>query len=313
MKKLAIIGECMLELSGEMFGTMRQFYGGDSLNTATYLTRITQRENIDVAYITAIGCDPLSRKMCSFWQQDGINTDFVLQDPHRLAGLYLIQLDCTGERTFLNWRSDSAARYLLQHPDYSRVATYLSQCDAIYLTGISLAILPNDDRFKLIHQLKTLAKQGVKIVFDSNYRPTLWENQQAAQSAYAELLPYVDLALLTAEDEMLLWHDSDLNAITQRLKSFNIPQVVIKAGKQGAYTVSADGQTHHIPTIPIKTVIDTTSAGDSFNAGFLAGYLNNKSIEQCCQQGNQLAGIVIQHKGAIIPKDATAHLHSQFH
>ena len=62
----------------------------------------------------------------------------------------------------------------------------------------------------------------------------------------------------------------------------------------------------------INNVIDTTSAGDSFNAGFLQGYLTGKSLEICCQQGNKLAGIVIQHKGAIIDKTATSYLKSEF-
>ena len=63
---------------------------------------------------------------------------------------------------------------------------------------------------------------------------------------------------------------------------------------------------------PILNVVDTTSAGDSFNAGFLNGYLRNKPLETCCQQGNRIAGIVIQHKGAIIDKVATSHLQSEF-
>ena len=65
-------------------------------------------------------------------------------------------------------------------------------------------------------------------------------------------------------------------------------------------------------TEPILNVVDTTSAGDSFNAGFLNGYLRNKSLDTCCQQGNRIAGIVIQHKGAIIDKVATSHLQSEF-
>ncbi|MFZ7343598.1 sugar kinase [Avibacterium volantium] len=312
MKKIAIIGECMIELNGEPFGNMWQTYGGDTLNTATYLARVSNPQDIDVHYITAMGADKLSQQMIQHWQQDHINTDNVLIDPHRQAGLYLIQLDKFGERTFLYWRSESAARYLLQHPDYSQVQQQLSEMDMIYLSGISLAILPDADRYALIAQLKQLASQGVRIAFDSNYRPKLWESVEKTQEIYTALLPFIDLALVTFDDEQALWGDSETAQSVQRLKDFGVKNIVLKQGKDGALFCDAQGNEQHIATTPVANVVDTTSAGDAFNAGFLNGYLREKSPQQCCQQGNQVAGIVIQHKGAIIDKNATAHLIHQF-
>ncbi|MFQ1015069.1 sugar kinase [Avibacterium paragallinarum] len=312
MKKIAIIGECMIELNGEPFGNMWQTYGGDTLNTATYLARVSHSQDIAVHYITAMGADKLSQQMIQHWQQDHINTDNVLIDPHRQAGLYLIQLDKFGERTFLYWRSESAARYLLQHPDYAQVQQQLSEMDMIYLSGISLAILPDADRYALIAQLKQLASQGVRIAFDSNYRPKLWESVEKTQEIYTALLPFIDLALVTFDDEQALWGDSETAQSVQRLKDFGVKNIVLKQGKDGALFCDAQGNEQHIATTPVANVVDTTSAGDAFNAGFLNGYLREKSPQQCCQQGNQVAGIVIQHKGAIIDKNATAHLIHQF-
>ncbi|UXN36244.1 sugar kinase [Avibacterium paragallinarum] len=312
MKKIAIIGECMIELNGEPFGNMWQTYGGDTLNTATYLARVSHSQDIAVHYVTAMGADKLSQQMIQHWQQDHINTDNVLIDPHRQAGLYLIQLDKFGERTFLYWRSESAARYLLQHPDYSQVQQQLSEMDMIYLSGISLAILPDADRYALIAQLKQLASQGVKIAFDSNYRPKLWESVEKTQEIYTALLPFIDLALVTFDDEQALWGDSETAQSVQRLKDFGVKNIVLKQGKDGALFCDAQGNEQHIATTPVANVVDTTSAGDAFNAGFLNGYLREKSPQQCCQQGNQVAGIVIQHKGAIIDKNATTHLIHQF-
>ncbi|MFZ7141827.1 sugar kinase [Avibacterium avium] len=312
MKKIAIIGECMIELNGEPFGNMWQTYGGDTLNTATYLSRVSSPKDIEVHYISAMGADKLSQQMIKHWQQDHINTDNVLIDPHRQAGLYLIQLDKFGERTFLYWRSESAARYLLQHPDYAQVQQQLSEMDMIYLSGISLAILPDADRYALIAQLKQLASQGVKIAFDSNYRPKLWESVEKTQEIYTALLPFIDLALVTFDDEQALWGDSETAQSVQRLKDSGVKNIVLKQGKDGALFCDAQGNEQHIATTPVANVVDTTSAGDAFNAGFLNGYLRDKLPQQCCQQGNQVAGIVIQHKGAIIDKNATAHLIHQF-
>lgn len=135
--------------------------------------------------------------MLAAWQVDNINTDFVLRDEHRQPGLYLIQLDKQGERTFLYWRNQSAARYLLQHPGYPKALSALNEVDMVYLSGISLAILPENDRTLLIAQLRELKTQGVKIAFDSNYRPKLWESVAAAQAHYASCWQLVDLALVT--------------------------------------------------------------------------------------------------------------------
>lgn len=309
--KIAIIGECMLELNGEPFGLMHQSYGGDTLNTATYLARLSKASEVEITYITAIGNDPFSRKMCAFWQADGIDTRYVLTDPNRLAGLYVIQLDEHGERTFLNWRHHSAARYLLQHPDYPQVLAHLKTVDFIYLSGISLAILPPQDRLTLLTQLKNLANQNVKIIFDSNYRPVLWESREVAQACYQALLPDIHIALVTEEDEKALWQDDDLAQIVARLQHFQLPHLIVKSGKNGADYFPLNDLPMHISAKPVANVIDTTAAGDAFNAGFIAGYLQHQPIEQCCRQGNQVAGVVIQHQGAIVARDATAHLVSQ--
>ncbi len=311
MKKLALLGECMIELNGEPFGDMRQTYGGDTLNTATYVARVSSPDKIEVHYVSALGTDRLSQGMLEHWQADGIKTDWVLCDPVRQPGLYLIQLDKHGERTFLYWRNQSAARYLLQHRDYPRVLSELAQVDAIYFSGISLAILPENDRTLFIQQLSALRNNGVEIIFDSNYRPQLWQSSTQTQRYYAALLPLVDVALVTFDDEQLLWGDPDAQDSLRRLAAHGINKIVLKQGKCGVI-LCQNGQQISVPTTPVAQVVDTTSAGDAFNAGFLNGYLQQKDLITCCRLGNQLAGIVIQHKGAIIPSAATVHFIEQF-
>ncbi|QPB43577.1 sugar kinase [Rodentibacter haemolyticus] len=311
MKKIAIIGECMIELNGEPFGSMRQAYGGDTLNTATYLARVSG-EQVQVHYVSALGTDQLSEGMLNAWREDNIHTDLVLQDSHRQPGLYLIQLDQQGERTFLYWRHQSAARYLLQHIDYSRVLSALAQMDMIYLSGISLAILPENDRLKLVNQLIGLAQKGVKVAFDTNYRPALWQSAVETRQIYTALLPYVDLALVTFDDEQALWKDATPQATIERLTQLGVKNIVVKVGKEGAVFRDVTKNSGKVIACEVKNVVDTTSAGDAFNAGFLNGYLQGKDFTGCCQQGNQLAAIVIQHKGAIISRSATQHFLTKF-
>lgn len=317
MKKIAIIGECMIELNGKPFGDMVQTFGGDSLNTAVYLARCAT-EQIDIHYVSALGVDPLSEGMIQRWNEEGIDTQYVLRDAIRQPGLYLIQLDSRGERTFLYWRNQSAARYMVQHAEFPRIASALEQMDMIYLSGISLAILPAKDRAILMALLEKLALRGVEIAFDSNYRPALWAvegGEKIVQETYNQLLSFCHLALVTFDDEQAIWRDKSPEETLSRLKRSGVKQAVVKLGADGCIYQNfsaSDTQLEHIHTTPAKDVIDTTSAGDSFNAGFLSGYLTELSPLESAHRGHQLAGVVIQNRGAIVPALATQPITNQF-
>lgn len=310
MKKIAIIGECMIELNGEPFGAMTQTFGGDTLNAAVYLQRAAKAP-LNVHFVSAMGSDALSQEMIKRWQDEGISTELVLTDNKRSPGLYLIQLDAQGERTFLYWRNQSAAKYLFQHPDFEQVAQSLREMDMLFLSGISLAILEPQDREKLIVLLAELAEQGVEIAFDSNYRPALWPDDECktVRQVYSAILPLCSLALLTFDDEQLIWSDSHYGDTLARLYAAGTKKTVIKLGSRGCvYSELATNSVTEVTTEVVEHVVDTTSAGDSFNGGFLAAYLEGEEITAACQRGNALAGVVIQHAGAIVPKAITESL-----
>jgi 2-dehydro-3-deoxygluconokinase len=302
-KRVALIGECLIELHGTLFGSLCQAFGGDSLNTALYLARLT-RPAIDVKYVTVLGTDALSEGMVQRWQAEGIDTTLTLRDPARQPGLYLIQVDAGGERTFLYWRRESAARYLLQHPGYGQVATELAKADLIYLSGISLAILPDEDRSKLLDHVRRLAAGGTAVAFDTNYRPALWASEDSARAASAAIFSATRLLFVTYDDEQRLWGDRSPEATLTRLHAAKAALVVVRLGAAGCL-LSDGATTVKIAADPVAAVTDTTAAGDAFNAGFLAAWLKGHTPEDCCRAANALAGAVIQHRGAIIPASAT--------
>lgn len=302
---MASLGECLVELNGPAFGNLCQTFGGDTLNMALYLARVTARE-VDVKYVSAVGTDDLSHEMVRRWESEGVDTSLVLRDSTRHPGLYWIQLDRAGERTFLYWRSESAARFVLQHPRFEAVEAELAKADLIYLSAISLAILPSSDRTRLLDLLLRLAAGGVAVAFDSNYRPALWPSQEAARAAVAAILPAVRLMFVTLDDERALWGDPTPEAALARLANEE-RSVVVKVGKAGCFY--GDGKVAiEVPTPPVLNVTDTTAAGDAFNAAFLAGWLAGHTPWESCSAGNSLAGVVIQHRGAIIPASATPEL-----
>lgn len=115
-----------------------------------------------------------------------------------------------------------------------------------------------------------------------------------------------DIALVTFEDEQLLWQDAQPQDTIRRLHALGVKTVVVKLGAEGCLiSETPEDEPVKITTTPVETVVDSTSAGDSFNGGFLSCYLAGGSIEEACHQGNTLARLVIQHHGAIIPKSIT--------
>lgn len=305
MQKIAILGEGMIELNGKPFGTLRQTWGGDTLNTAIYLARCLDRR-FAPCFVSALGEDPLSRALLEHWQTEGIDTRYILRDPVRQPGLYMILLDEQGERSFVYWRQNSAARFICRHPHYPALLDALHTLDLLYLSGISVAILPPADREKLIADLRLLKDSGVKLVFDSNYRPSLWQQpRETVQQSYHALYDLADIALLTFDDERQLWDDASPVETFHRLQEkYAIAEIVVKDGADGAWYAVPQAAPVRVAAQPVACVVDTTAAGDAFNAGFLAAYLHQLPLMDCCRQGNRLAATVIQHNGAIIPLSA---------
>jgi len=75
-KKIAVIGECMIELS-EKNGAVNRGFGGDTLNTSVYIARQTDASALSVHYVTALGTDAFSQQMLDSWQQENVNTDLI--------------------------------------------------------------------------------------------------------------------------------------------------------------------------------------------------------------------------------------------
>ncbi|WP_409284544.1 sugar kinase [Pseudomonas protegens] len=297
-KRIAAIGECMIELQQGHDGSLQQGFGGDTLNAAVYLCReLGPQAQVD--YVTALGYDSFSDAMCQSWAEEGIGLGKVQRLPGRLPGLYCIQTDARGERRFLYWRNEAAVRDCFNTAAAGPILADLRDYDVLYFSGITLAVLGESGRKKLIGLLLEARNRGAQIVFDNNYRPRLWASVEQARSAYLQVLEQVDLALLTLEDEQALFGHDDAHGVFAAYP--NMAEVVIKRGADSCL-VRCDGEHHEIPALPVARVVDTTAAGDSFSAAYLACRLRGGSPVAAAEAGHRLASRVIQHPGALIPR-----------
>ncbi|GLO62595.1 2-dehydro-3-deoxygluconokinase [Vibrio sp. MACH09] len=298
---IAVIGECMIELQ-KISGQLKQTYGGDTLNTALYLTRLLKAQEINISYVTALGQDSFSSEMLEAWQEEGIDGDLVLTIEDKQPGIYCIETDEFGERRFQYWRNESAAKFMLQQPESAALLDKLHTYDAVYLSGITLAILTETGRNALFDFLESFSSKGGKVYFDNNYRAKLWKSREEAIACYRKVLQCTDIALLTFEDEQELFGDLDVEQCIERTTSMGVAEIIIKRGSKACLVVEQNG-VNYVEPDAVSNIVDTTAAGDSFSAGFIARRLTGGNAEQAAQFGHGVAGAVIQHKGAIIPRE----------
>ncbi|NWA89386.1 sugar kinase [Pseudomonas sp. D8002] len=297
--RIALIGECMIELQHRADGSLQQSFGGDTLNAAVYLRR-ELGEPSTVDYVTALGDDSFSDAMCKHWAEEGLGLGMVQRLPGRLPGLYCIQTDANGERKFLYWRNEAAVRDCFTTPAAEPILAALPMYDVVYFSGITLAVLGEVGRARLLETLVETRKRGGKVVFDNNYRPRLWASVDAARAAYHAVLAEVDIALLTEDDERALFGYEDSEQVFAAYPA--IAEVVLKRGAD-ACLIRCDGERFEVPALVVEKVVDTTAAGDSFSAAYLASRLKGGSPQDAALAGHRLASRVIQMPGALIPRD----------
>ncbi len=300
---IAILGECMVELQQQPNGLLKQAFGGDTLNTAMYLTRLTKNHAVNVSYVTALGVDPFSQNMIDQWNSEGIDTSLVLRLAQKQPGLYYIETDDTGERYFHYWRSDSAAKYLFDQPESSSLLDKLHSYNGLYLSGITLAILTDSGRQAMFTFLDDYRAHGGKVIFDNNYRPALWQDKETALENYLKMLTKTDIALLTFDDDQALYGDEDLDSCIARTRGAGVGEIIIKRGSKECLVIEGDNA-QYVAATKVNQVVDTTAAGDSFSGGYLAHRFTGGSAVRSAATAHKMAGIVIQYPGAIIPAEA---------
>jgi 2-dehydro-3-deoxygluconokinase len=297
MTRVASIGECMIELKQAENGLYSRGYGGDTLNTAVYLARL----GIEVDYITALGDDPMSEEMIAGWAAEDVGTSRVARLKGKLPGIYLIKTDDAGERRFFHWRESAAARSLMDLPETDDILDSLSTYDVVYLSAITLSIYSAAGRTKLFGALRRAREHGAHIAFDTNFRVRGWPELDVARAVFDQAFAESDIVLASSEDLLPLFPGDNDDQLLARIPC---REAVLKLLKP-ASIVRFAGVAREVRAEPVtQPVVDTTAAGDSFSAAYIAARLVGAEPVEAARAGHCLAGVVVCYAGAIIPRSA---------
>ncbi|MFT5786217.1 MAG: 2-dehydro-3-deoxygluconokinase [Ascidiaceihabitans sp.] len=295
MTSILGIGECMVELSSAGTGLWRQGFSGDVFNALWY-ARALSDSNITVAFHTALGTDPLSAQLLEFAQNADIDCSNTPRFEDRKPGLYSIQLN-GAERSFTYWRDTSAARMMMRSPEL--LWPKVEAAEIIYLSGITLAILPEKDCQMLLEGLQLHKKKTASIVFDPNIRPHLWQDKDQMRSVISQAAALSNIVLPSFDDETSTFGDRDPDATARRYYGLGAKHVVVKNGPNDTIHLQ-NGFITSFSVAPVKGVIDTTAAGDSFNGAYIAALLAGVPTDDAIRAAQRCAGQVITHKGALV-------------
>jgi 2-dehydro-3-deoxygluconokinase len=295
MPRVVFIGEAMLELSRDG-SSWRLGHGGDTLNTAIHMARVGH----DVAYLTALGSDPLSADLKMRWQGEGLDTALVLAHPGRATGLYAISTDASGERSFTYWRDSSAAREMFALPGSAQALAAAAQADLLAFSLITLAILPAEARERLLDAARAVRGRGGQVAFDGNYRPRLWSSPAEARAARDAAIAVATIGLPTLEDEAALSGEDSADGVAAHWQGLGCGETVVKLGAEGCRL--PDGAI--VRPEAVLAPVDTSGAGDAFNAGYLGGRLDGLDPAAAARAGHALAGWTIMRPGAIPARDS---------
>ena len=295
--RVAVIGEGMLELT-LLDGAWRVGTAGDALNVATHLARFGRR----VDFISALGADAISAHLRQAWAAEGVVVDHVLNDPGRGHGLYAVSVDPTGERSFTYWRSESAARELFSLPNIEVTLAAASRVHLLYFSLISLAVIPPEGRDRLLKLCADVHAAGGRVAFDTNYRPRLWSDALEARAEAARFMTVTDIGLPTFSDEAQLFGDADPETTARRWRDAGAREVAVKLGQDGCLLSAGDIETI-VATPQELDPIDTSGAGDAFNAGYLDAWLKAEPAKSRAIAGHRLAGWAVRRPGALPARD----------
>ena len=245
--------------------TMETFVGGGAALFTLGLAKL----GLTPVFQGSIGKDMYGEYIRGLFRELGVDDTLLLDSDTKKTGIS-ISFTTQKDRCFLTYRGTNEG-ISLKHMDPSRVP----QARHVHVTGYEG--LSNHAEYLDVLQ-KIHAMGNVTVSFDVG-----WDTTGVWYEGIFDLLPMIDVLFMN-ETECLHYTRCETIEEGARKLAEKAGMAVIKLGKKGALAVK-DGEVFKAPTYKV-TVKDTTGAGDSFNAGFIYGYLRGMTMDECLKRGN---------------------------
>ena len=296
MPDIACIGIATVDLIGQpidswphtgqlqVFDHLTMATGGCSVNCAFALAKM----GLSASLFVKTGADSLGDFVISEAKRLGISTDGIVRDPSTHTAFTMVCVNSSGERTFLHTFGANAT---LTADDIR--LDLLEGHKIAYIGGAML--MPTFDGEQTAGLLKKIREMGITTVLDTahNDRVKDW------YAVIAPCLPHLNFFIPSdKEATQFAGGIEDPAELARFFRDNGAKNVVIKMGDKGSYLLAEDGQTAFAPVYPVENVVDTTGAGDTWGAGFLAGLNLNMDLPEAMKLGNATAAHCIQAAGA---------------
>ncbi|MCW4027296.1 MAG: sugar kinase [Candidatus Bathyarchaeota archaeon] len=269
-------------------------FGGAPMNTLVGVARLGSSSGA----VTAVGEDPFGQYLTHELRRNGVDTSHVkVKKGMRTTITFVANEPETGERSFIFYRTpwvkgtaDSALT--IEDADLE----YISRANILHVSGFSLS--QNPSRKAVLRAVEHARRKGVTVSFDPTLRVDVWNSQRAVRRLYSRMLGLSDIATFSREEAEFLFRTNDAQKAAETALRHGVRLVGIKLGEEGALLETSEGRKAYVPAFDVRA-IDTTGAGDGWNAGLLVGFLKGWDLKTCVTVANAVGALVVTKLGAI--------------
>lgn len=294
MFEVMTIGEPMVLFVADTVGSLDDIehftksLAGAEVNVSIGLKRLGHK----VRYITKLGQDPFGKYIYKVLSKEQIDTSYVKFDEKNPTGFQIKGKTLTGDPEVVNFRRGSAASHIAREDIAS---LELNGVKHIHVTGIPLAL--SLDFREALFSLVALAKgQGIRLTFDPNLRPKLWESKTEMVSVINALAEQCDIVLPGISEGAILMGSENPHEIADYYLEKGVKAVLIKLGEQGTF-VKNSSESFLIPGFKVGKVVDTVGAGDAFAVGLISGLLEGLTLRDSVIRGNAIGALQVMTPG----------------
>ncbi len=269
-------------------------FGGAPMNTIVAVSRL----GVSAGAITAVGGDPFGQFLIEELKRNGVDVSQVkVKEDRRTTIAFVANEPETGERSFLFYRrpwTGETADSALEPEDID--PNYIGKARILHVSGFALSQSPcREAVFKAVDCAK---RSGVEVSFDPTLRLDVWDSQKTLRENYGRILKLSDVATFSRKEAEFLLGTEEPERAARKALEYGIGIVGIKLGDGGSFIMNRDGDKIQAPAFKVG-VVDTTGAGDGWNAGLIVGLCKGWDLKKCITVANAIGALAVTKRGAI--------------